>query len=135
MGEKTLRAVRKPEVERANISQTCEAFSCTRRTNDKPLCSKHIEGMPYVQGILGLMARRDEDIENLGKMPLPHDSLLIDEVIQLCRELGGLSVSMAAKRCYMTKTQMLKLVGSLRKRKLIRITKNKRKEIVIYAYK
>jgi len=90
--------------------------------------------MPYVQGILDAVARRNEDVENLGKVPLPHDSLLIDEVIQLIAELGGLSVSMAARRCEITKSQMLKLISALRRRKLIRITKNKRKEIVIYAY-
>ena len=110
-------------------SRTCGADSCELGTKDgKPYCSDHVLMNSYAQRVLTGLANRQDEVDNLHrtKYQLPEQSILSDEVIQLLRQLGGLSLDGSAKQLHISREKMGRLAAIMKRRKIITLFKNKR---------
>lgn len=68
-------------------TKSCQADGCSASTREgKPFCPDHVEKHGYVQNILMLLQKQDEEIEKVAKQgsirPIKNDSLTAKELVQ-----------------------------------------------------
>ena len=114
----------------------CELDGCKRATTGrKPVCTNHLDEMPYVRGVRErIVARRKEwdAVEKRGIRAVELGGTTALEIIEYSRVHGPCTVRRLAKDLSMDRALLDNYVKSLRKHSRIKLTANKRGVPVVH---
>lgn len=112
------------------VTRHCEVPDCGVATRaGKPFCSNHVEKHPYIQELLHIMM--DSEIEEarvrqIGPRAVAADGLNSLEIVRFVRVNGERTVPRLARDLNMDLPTLEAYVKALKRRRLIRLGKNKR---------
>lgn len=123
-----LRIAAPPPDTRRAPTQYCKCGDVTRE--GKPVCTTHIEGMPYVQGLMERMRQVEVEyarVQRVLKMSaVPKHSLVVDEILSLLMIKGALTVPRVARELNYSVDAMEIYTRAMSRRGLCRVEANKR---------
>lgn len=112
------------------VTRHCELPDCGVATRaGKPFCSTHVQEHPYIQELLHIMMDREIEearVRQVGSHAVACDGLNAQEILRFVRANGERTVPRLARDLNMDLTILKCYVDALKRRRMIRLSKNKR---------
>lgn len=112
----------------------CSEPGCSKATrHGKPMCPRHVEGLPYVAALLEKLAerdRQDELVRQRGARAVQFDSLTAKEVLAYLREHGAHTAERIARELNLDPKVATAYLVAMRRGGLLRTRSNRRGRLV-----